>query len=433
MERLKGANNRRVKSMNQSTVLQYIRGKGQVSKAEISDRTKLSFTAVKNIIEELVSYDLICEVGYDESSGGRKPLLYQIKSDRFYSIGLHLSVSRIRVSILNLEGKMHHQFETETRKEWLQSNEIIDRMIECIERALIDANVERDKILGIGMAIPGPLDPFAGIVLSPPNMKGLEHVRLKELVEAHFGLETFIEKDANLIALGEFWHGAGRLNHNVFYLDADIGIGSGFIIDNKLYHGSPYGAGEIGHGTIHIDGPRCNCGNYGCLEAIASGLAIERRAGEEIRRGADASFRTLYLDNENSIDIYTILHAANEGDELAGRLLLESARYVGIAIGNAINLLMPQMIVIGGTLTHAYPAYFDQVKEVALNRILSSFADNARIEKAQLGMFGGAIGAGMLVLENFFDKDLSEGLPEAASRSQEGQAAPGAVTGQAGE
>jgi glucokinase-like ROK family protein len=408
VDRMKGTNNRRVKSMNRTTVLRYIRNQGQTSKADIAEQTHLSFTAITNIIEELTSSQVICESGYDESSGGRRPLLYKLKKDRFYSIGIHLSISRIRVAILDLEGNLYAQYEKVTHQDILQTNAIIDQLITCLEEAIKDSKLDRGKILGIGMGIPGPLNPFDGIVLSPPNMKGLESVPLKKIISEHFQLEAFIEKDANLIALGEFWQGAGQGKHNVFYLDADIGIGSGLIVDNKLYHGFPYGAGEVGHGTINIDGPRCNCGNYGCLEVIASGLAIVRRAGEEIRRGAAASFRDQYLENEESVTIYTILDSANHGDSLAKQLLQESARYVSIAIGNVINLLMPEIVIIGGTLIHHYPPYFDQIKETALNRIFSSFAQNIQIKKSELGMFAGAIGSATLILENFFSKDFSD-------------------------
>ncbi|WP_240633307.1 ROK family protein [Paenibacillus montanisoli] len=405
---MRGANNRTVKSMNRTAALQYIRKQGQASRADIAGHTRLSFTAVKNMIDELVSCRLIGEVGYDESSGGRKPLLYKLKEDRFYAIGLHLSVSRIHVAVLNLEGSVKARFETETDPDTLQSDAIVGQLIGCIEEAIRSSEVERSRILGIGMAIPGPLDPFEGIVLSPPNMQGLAGVPLKRRIADHFGIETFIEKDADLIALGEYWHGAAQGKQNVFYLDADIGIGSGMILGGKLHHGSPYGAGEVGHGTIHLDGPRCNCGNYGCLEAVASGIAIERRAGEEIRRGAETTFRERYLADENSVSIYTILQEAKSGDPLSNQLLLESARYVGIALGNVIHLLMPEIVIIGGTLAHGYQPYVEQTRDIAMNRIFAAFADKVRIHKAELGMLGGAIGAGTLVLEHFFGKDVSE-------------------------
>jgi glucokinase-like ROK family protein len=410
---MKGANNQRVKSMNLSTVLQYIRNQGQISKAELAEKTHLSFTAVTNIIEKLLTYQIICESGYDESSGGRKPLLYKLNKDRFYSVGLHLSISRIRVAILDIDGSLCAQYETETNKINLQTNAIIAQLISCVEEAIIQSKVNRNKIVGIGMGIPGPLNPLEGVVFSPPNMKGLEDVHLKRIITDHFQLETFIEKDADLIALGEFWNGAGQGKQNVFYLDADVGIGSGLIVNSKLYHGFPYGAGEVGHGTINIDGPRCNCGNYGCLEAVASGLAIVRRAGEEIRRGAVSSFRAQYLEDEDSVTIYTILDSANQGDPLAIQLLIESARYVSIAIGNVINLLMPEIVIIGGTLTHKYPPYFEQIKEMALSRIFSPAAQNIQIKKSELEMFSGAIGAATHILEKFFSKDLSE-WPEAS-------------------
>jgi glucokinase-like ROK family protein len=404
---MKGANNRRVKSMNRLTILQYIRKYNPITKAEIADRTHLSFTTINNIIEELSSYQLICESGYEMSTGGRKPILYKLNHDRLYALGVHLSISRISVVILNLEGKSIAQYETATKSNTYQTDAILSQLISCIEDAINQSGVDRSKILGIGMGIPGPIDPFEGIVLSPPNFKGLESVPLKKIISEHFQLEVFVEKDANLIALGEYWHGAGQGKSNVFYLDADVGIGSGLIVDGKLYYGSPFGAGEVGHSTINIDGPLCNCGNYGCLEAVASGLAIVRRAGEEIRRGVETSLAAQYRLNEESVTVYSILDSANNGDPLAIQLLHESARYVGIAIGNVINLLLPEVIIIGGTLVNCYPPYFDQVKGIALNRIFASFAQNISVKQSELGMQSGVIGASTLVLEHFFNKGFN--------------------------
>ena len=408
MEDMKGANNQRVKSMNRLTVLQYIRSFGPISRAELSERTHLSFTAVKNMIADLVDCDLISESGYDLSTGGRKPVLYKLRHDRYYSVGVHLSISHIRVAILDLEGKSLIQYETDTNHDTFQTSAILSQLISCIEEAINQSGVERTKILGIGMGIPGPLDPFNGVVLSPPNIKGLESVPLKQIISDRFGMMTYIEKDANLIALAEFWYGAGQGNSNIFYLDADAGIGSGLIIDGDLYYGYPFGAGEVGHSTINIDGPRCNCGNYGCLEAVASGLAIIRRVGEEIRRGAESAMRQKYLDSEDLVTLDTILNYAEDGDPMAIQILHESGRYVGIAIANVINLLLPEVVIIGGTLTNRYKPYFSQVRDIALNRIFTSFVKNITIKPAELGMFGGAIGAGTLVLEQFFTKGFNE-------------------------
>jgi len=407
---LEGANNRRVKSMNRSAVLHYLRKHGKASKAEIAQATSLSFTAIKNIMGELMGCGLLDVVGYDESSGGRKPLLYKLKRDRYFSLGVHLSVSHLQIALLDLEGTPCAYDRFDMDRDALQSGEIAGRLISCIQASIGGFGLARDKLLGVGLAVPGPLDPSAGVILAPPNMKGLHEVPIKKMMQEQLGIETHVEKDANLIALGELWQGAGQGRRNVLYLDADEGIGSGIVIDGQLYYGAHYGAGELGHGTIHIDGPRCNCGNYGCLEAVASGMAILRRAGEEIRRGADASFKAQYMEDERSVTLDTVLGAALEDDPLSNQLLLESARYVGIAAANAIHLLMPETVIVGGTLTHHYPRYFDQLKEVALNRIFPSFARHIDIRKAGLGVKGGAIGAGMLVLEQVFRRSLDDWL-----------------------
>ncbi|MBY0161111.1 ROK family protein [Paenibacillus lautus] len=401
-----GKNNRHVRNLNRIGIIALLRDYGSLTKAEIAAKMNLTFTAVNNLVEELMRDRLIAEAGfYDESSRGRKPKLLSLNSGDIYAVGVHISASSVRAAVINLQGKAMMEkrsiFEDNANR-----GSVVNVIISTIQ-AVLDESGLKSQIIGIGVGAPGPLDPVQGKILSPPNLPGLHQVRLKGLIEENTELPTQIEKDANVMALGELWYGNGRHFSNLVYVDADIGIGSGLIFNQKIYQGYPFGAGEIGHCTIDIDGPRCNCGNYGCLEAIASGIAIVRRVGEELRRGAASSLKSSFDGNDHGLDVTDVITVGLEGDQLAANMLNESARYVGISLANVINLLTPETIIIGGVLANRYPDFFKYVKETSYNRSLSSFHNKIVLQPSELGELAGIIGAGTIVLEKFLN-EMSE-------------------------
>lgn len=401
-----GKNNRHVRNLNRIGIIGLLRDYGSLTKAEIAAKMNLTFTAVNNLVEELMKDRLIIEAGfYDDSSRGRKPKLISLNPGDIYTVGVHISASSVRAAVINLQGKAMMEkrcsFEDNTNR-----GSVVNMIISTIQ-AVLDESGLKSHIIGIGVGAPGPLDPEQGRILTPPNLPGLHQVRLKGLIEENTELSTQIEKDANVMALGELWYGNGRHFNNLVYVDADTGIGSGLIFNQKIYQGYPFGAGEIGHCTIDIDGPRCNCGNYGCLEAIASGIAIVRRVGEELRRGAASSLKSSYDGNERGLDVTDVITAGLDGDQLAANMLNESARYVGISLANVINLLTPETIIIGGVLANRYPDFFEYVKETSYNRSLSSFHNKIVLQPSELGEHAGIIGAGTIMLEKYLN-EMSE-------------------------
>ncbi|WP_098746905.1 ROK family protein [Paenibacillus sp. EZ-K15] len=398
-----GKNNRHVRNLNRIGIIALLRDYGSLTKAEIAAKMNLTFTAVNNLVEELMKERLIIEAGlYDESSRGRKPKLISLNPADMYTVGVHISASSVRAAVINLQGKMLLE-ERCSFEDSANRGSVVNIIISTIQ-AVLDKSGLESEIIGIGVGAPGPLDPVQGKILSPPNLPGLHQVRLKELIEENTELPTHVEKDANVMALGELWYGNGRHFNNLVYVDADIGIGSGLIFNQKIYQGYPYGAGEIGHCTIDIDGPRCNCGNDGCLEAIASGIAIVRRVGEELGGGAASSLSSYFNGDDHGLDVVDVINAGLAGDQLAANILHESARYVGISLANIINLLTPETIILGGVLANCYPDFFNHVKETSFNRSLSSFHNKMVLQPSELGEHAGIVGAGTIVFEKYLDE-----------------------------
>ncbi|MGG3279623.1 ROK family transcriptional regulator [Paenibacillus solani] len=397
-----GKNNRHVRNMNRIGVISLLRDYGSLTKAEIAAKMDLTFTAVNNLVEELMQEGWIMDAGYDvDAYRGRKPKLISLNPDDIYTIGVHVDPTFVRAGVMNLQGNMimeeRRDFEDNANR-----GSVVNVIISTIQ-AVLDQSELKSRIIGIGIAAPGPLDPIQGKILSPPNIPGLHQVRLKGLIEENTELPTYMEKDANAMALGEQWYGNGRHFNSMLYVNADMSIGSGLILDQKLYRVSPFGAGEIGHCTIDMDGPRCYCGNHGCLDAMASGMAIINSVNEK-RLGTHCSHESSLVNDQHGLNMSDLIPAAHDGDPNVVQCLINSAQYVGIALANIMNLLTPETIIIGGSLANQYPDFFEHVKETAYKRSLSSFHNQMVLQPSELGEHAGMVGAGTIV----FEKYLSE-------------------------
>lgn len=278
-----GKNNQDVRQMNRMGVVSMLRDYGSLTKAEIATKMGLTFTSVNNLVEELKQNGWIVDAGYDnETYRGRKPKLVSLNPEGIYTVGVHISSTFVYAGVMNLHG----QILTEERKPFddhTNRGSVVNSIISTIQKTMDQSGVI-SRIIGIGVAAPGPLDPIQGKMMSPPHLPGLHQVPLKGLIEENTELPTYIGKDASVMALGEHWYGNGRHYNSLMYVNVDMSIGSGLILDQKLYHVSPFGSGEIGHCTIDMEGPRCYCGNRGCLEALGFGCGHDQQGKREAAR-----------------------------------------------------------------------------------------------------------------------------------------------------
>lgn len=251
----------------------------------------------------------------------------------------------------------------------------------------------------IGVGCGGPLDSETGIVYSPPNLPGWNAFPLKEKLERYFGVPTFLDNDGNAAALGEQRFGAGRGYRNIFYITVSTGIGSGMILDGEIYRGSDYSAGEFGHIVMARNGPRCNCGGRGCLEALASGTAIAKRARSRARRVPDSSLAKILADRNGIITAKDVAMAARGGDPLAKQIFSDATTHIGLGITSAIHLLNPDIVIIGGGLSHAGRMLFDPVRRVVAERAQEHLAGHVPIVPAKLGRKVGVYGALAVALD----------------------------------
>jgi glucokinase len=270
--------------------------------------------------------------------------------------------------------------------------------------ARIAASVRQVAVAGaraIGVSAPGPLDPWRGVILESPNLPGMIDFPMKARLEQEFHLPAFVGNDANLAALGEHRYGAGRGVSHMIYMTISTGIGGGIIADNKLFLGWRGLAGEVGHQTLDVHGPPCNCGGIGCLEVLAAGPAIARDAREAIRAGRDSAVRAAVNGDLDEITTAVVVQAARAGDVLAREILERAGFYIGLGIVNLLHNFDTQLFVLGGGVAiHAWDFLYPQMVAALEKRAFPSMSKGVRVVQAQLGDDAGLLGAAALASDS---------------------------------
>jgi glucokinase-like ROK family protein len=240
------------------------------------------------------------------------------------------------------------------------------------------------------LGVPGPVVAEAGEVSSPPIMPGWDAFPIRSQLEQLWHVPVSLGNDAELGALGEWAYGAGRGEANLAYIKVGTGVGAGLLLDGLIYRGTTGTAGEIGHITIQENGPLCTCGNYGCLEAMAGGKAIARKAREAIEAGKRTLLSAIPAESILAIDVAV---AAQRGDLIAQQIVTEAGSHLGIAVASLVNLINPGMVVIGGGVSQLGDLLLEPIRKTVMERSLNSAAKGARITSAVLGRRASSIGA----------------------------------------
>ncbi|MDP2932023.1 MAG: ROK family protein [Chloroflexota bacterium] len=270
---------------------------------------------------------------------------------------------------------------------------VIRRLLAAFDRLLSSQKMGPSELGAISLAIAGGMDTEKGLVTSSPNLPGWHDVPLRDMVGEHYGVPTLLVNDSSAAALGEYRLGAGKGTRNMVMLTVGTGIGGGIIIEGKLYTGSSGSAGEIGHMAIDVSGPKCKCGNIGCLEMLASGTAMAREAIRRIRDGQQSILIALVGGNIENITAREVGTAARNGDALAADVILEAATYLGIGLVNMVNIFNPEVIVIGGSVAKLGDLLLEPARQVVKERAFRISANLVRIVPAQLGDDAGVLGA----------------------------------------
>ncbi len=402
--RTRTANLQLMKEINQSIVLNIMRNYGPISRADIAKRTKLSSTTVSTLVDDLIKQEYLEEIGEGESSGGRRPILLKFKPGAHFVIGVELEGKNISVAVADLKINIINKL-TEGIKNTDESS-VVNEIINLVRQTIKKSGAKFEKIVGMGVAATGLIDTERGIIRQAVNLDWTD-VPLKDLIEERFDeIPVYIDNIANLAALGEKWAGGGKKAKNLIYIRIGTGIGAGIVLNGTIYEGSNGNAGEIGHITIEPNGPRCKCGNRGCLEVLASGSAIAKRAITEILGGRDTLIKKLTNGSIEKMTAKVVAEAARRGDRLALEIWEEIGEYLGIAIANLINMYNPEIVIIGGGVAQAEKLLFEPIRRTVRKRALPGPAKLAKIVSSQLGENVSTIGAVSLALEKIFKVNM---------------------------
>lgn len=309
-----------------------------------------------------------------------------------------LGGTKILAALISFQGKIIAREYTSTEAEE-SPGKVISNIIAAMDKVIHKANITRSHLAAVVIAAAGALDLRKGMVTTSPNLPGWCNVPLRDIIHRETGVETFLVNDASAAALGEHRFGAGRGATNMIYLTVSTGIGGGIIIDNKLYGGAVGAAGEIGHMIIEVNGPLCNCGNRGCLEALASGGAVAREAIRRLKQKEKSLLSELSGNAPENITAQLVHLAALQGDALALEIVHNAATSLGIGLANVINIFNPERIVIGGGVSRMGDMLLTPARKVASERAFPLLFQAASIALSELGDNAGVLGAAAFVAE----------------------------------
>ena len=308
-----------------------------------------------------------------------------------YVIGVDLGGTKISTAISTIEGNILANVVLPTKAEEGEAA-VLGRIMQSIDEVIIGSSISIAEVEAIGIGSPGPLDAKKGIIITTPNLPFKDYNLVQPLKEK-YNIPVYLDNDANAAAIGEYMFGAGKGKESIVYFTVSTGVGGGAVLDGKVYRGHTSNALEIGHTTVDPNGPRCNCGNLGCLEAMSSGTAIAKKGKEAVSTNVETS-----LKKYDTITSYEVFKEAEAGDEVAKDIIDNALTYLGIGVANAIATFDPEMIIIGGGVSKAGDIVFDTVKKVVNKRCFKSMAESCEIVPAGLGSDAGVVGAVALAI-----------------------------------
>jgi glucokinase len=311
------------------------------------------------------------------------------------TFGIDLGGTNTKIGLFKNERKFIDQVILATRQQKTKE-ELIDKITDNIDALIKKHLKDKSQVKAIGIGVAGPVDFKKGFIHELVNVPGWKEVPLKKILTKKTGIETFLDNDVNLVTLGEQKYGAGKGAKNMICITLGTGVGGGLIIDGKLYRGSNYTAGEIGHIPINVEGPKCNCGGIACLERYVGNKYIVQQAKDLLEKKQDSKILELAEGDLSNITPKLLHQAASSGDKLAISIWTQTGVYIGVALAGLVNVLNPERIVIGGGVAKAGDILFNSIKETVNKRAMKTASESVKMLPAELGDQAGIIGASIL-------------------------------------
>jgi predicted NBD/HSP70 family sugar kinase len=396
---LSGTNLLKVKDYNVAVVLNLIRKYEPISRREIADRTGLSFQTVTNITQSLLTSGVIEEGIELRGNGVRQSRSVQINPNAAYAVGIHIDRAKLTMVLTNFKARVLWREEISLAAHE-SSRSVLSLIPKMIDRAIGETGISKEQLLGLGLGLPGPLDIEAGCLLNVPNLNDWANHPIRDELEELLHLPVLLEEDVTAIVLGEQWCGWGTEYHNVLYLYVGIGIGLGIVSNGHALRGWKGNIGQIGHVQIDPAGPLCHCGKRGCLEAYCTGDAILRDARIAIlnrEHPAGPHFPELPRSIEDIVA---------SDDPVFVEVLRQAAKRLGAALGEAIAILDPELVLLGGDMLHQLGDSFVETLVLEIPKSAMPSKPLPPVKSSSFGADAGVIGAATLVLHDAYAPSL---------------------------
>src|SRR5690554_1695206 len=359
--RFRGKNTIQIQLENRSTLLRLLRENEYACRKDLAEMSGLTGATVTNLIRDLINIGLVSEARDYSGTRIRNSVPLKMNYENFLIIGVSLRRGFLSLAVSDLSGMV-----IEKQKLVVDFKESVQSVLNVIcgeVQNYIDKYQSKGKIIGLGLSLPGPLNLKKGEIPYLTNFPGWKDVQVKKILKNKFKLPLIIDDVANAAAIAEKWFGQGRKYHNIISILVSRGVGAGVILDEKIYHGAFGFAGEIGHVSIDFHGPKCECGNHGCLELYCSILTLLKKAQEIYGVNIITGFEDLTERVKN-------------GDKNLCNLIVDNGKYLGYAVVNLVNIFNPELIVLHGDMTRFGDLWLDSIKETDHGRLLSDIYSN---------------------------------------------------------
>lgn len=397
----------RTLASSEDRILASIRKFGALSRAELGERLGYSRATVASALDRLLMLKIIKEEReLGQSQGGRRPRIYGINRDLGFVVGVDIGATHLDLALADFKGNILEQVSNPADVHE-EPEKVLGTVIELIKQALEKQNGRLDQILAIGIGVPGPVQFDQGILIAPPLMPAWEFFPIREFMQQTFtAANVIVDNDVNVMAIGESCAGAGKNIDNFIFVKISTGIGAGILCQGEIYRGHDGAAGDVGHICVDYNGPTCHCGNVGCLEAMAAGPAIAARGIEAAQNNQSEKLAQAFTDNNGTLTAELVGDAAKAGDAAANEIVKSSGRMIGGMLASLVNFFNPQLIIIGGSVSHIGIRLLSAIRQAVLRRSTALSTRHLHIEFSQLGNDAGVIGAIWLSLEHVFTVDV---------------------------
>lgn len=391
-----------INELNRQTVLNVIRQNDVISRAEVSRITGLSIPTVMKIVDNFIQMGLIREIGKGESSGGKPPILLQFVADSYFCVGIDIGATKILGIMADCAANVLYRYEC--KYDLHESDEcFLEDIASVIENVIENASVPQNKILGIGVAMPGLVRSSDHLVVFSPVLMR-KNLDLYGYLTEKFSFPIILESVHRSLAMGEKMYGLCQNVKDFLVINLGYGISCGLYLNDQIYEGKEGYAGEFGHIIVNPLGPRCFCGNRGCLESMASALAMTRDAKERIAAHESTIITDLVDGNLDELGAYHIFEAAKMGDTVAVDIVDNAVKYLGIGIASMTSILEPEVIVLTGGVSMAGDYLLTRLVKAWNDYKMNYSAENVQIKFSNFGKDATAIGASSLIFDLLMKK-----------------------------